>query len=209
MPYSVEPVAYSSWCIHFPLDALDYVISTSSSSCLTSCVGFFSTSTCIVVDSYSGVWIFSTSTTVGISFFSVCGTRVLLRVFRPVFLNVPTLGGDMFTSSRLQTSKSLSAIKNSPPLSLPLVSVLYSLSNNTLSFFPPFLDFIVGQRSDSCAALKVFPFSIFVVFPVHCDFLLVNLSPACSVFNHWFSCSALFILPVLFYQNLPCPMIYF
>jgi hypothetical protein len=70
----MELVASSSCCDPFPLDVSDSVCSTSSFGFLSPCVGFFSSSTCNVVYSYFGVWISSTSTTVGISTFLVCGT---------------------------------------------------------------------------------------------------------------------------------------
>jgi hypothetical protein len=130
-------VAYSSCCIPFLLDASDSILSTSSSSCSTSYAGFFSSSTFIVVFSYYVLRISSTSTIVGISCVPDCGTRVLLRMFCPILLGVPTLGGDMLMKSGLQTFKSPSAIKNSPSLAVPLGSAFYALENNTLSCPPP------------------------------------------------------------------------
>jgi hypothetical protein len=131
-------VACSSCYIPFPLDASYFILSTSSSSYSSSCVGFFSSSTCIVVGSYSSVCIYSTSTIVGISCVLVCDTQLLLHMFHPSLLDTPTLSGDMLMKYGLQTSKLPGVITNSHSLTLSLSSVFYSLENNTLSFFPPF-----------------------------------------------------------------------
>jgi hypothetical protein len=139
-------VAFSFFCIPFPLDAPYFILSASSCSYSTSCVGFFSSSTCIVALSYYGVWISSTSMTVGISCVPVCCTPILLRVFRLVLLDAPTLGDYMSMKFRLQTFKSLGGITNSLSLYLPLGFAFYSLENNTLSCFPPFLGLYSGME---------------------------------------------------------------
>jgi hypothetical protein len=73
-----------------------------------------------------------------------------------------------------------SALRSSPYQIIQLVA------------FPPFSDFKVGWRSDSCVALIVVTSSLFVVFPTHCTFIPVNFSYVRNVFEPWFSCSALF-----------------
>jgi hypothetical protein len=67
----VEPMASSTCRSPFTLDTSYFVCSASSSGCSATCAGSWSSSTCNVVCSYSGVWISSTSTTVGISFVPV------------------------------------------------------------------------------------------------------------------------------------------
>jgi hypothetical protein len=81
-PCYVKVMACSSCCGPFPLDVSDSIRSTSSSSCSGFCVGSCSSFTYIMVLSYSGMWILSTSTTMGISFVPVCGTQVIFCVFR-------------------------------------------------------------------------------------------------------------------------------
>jgi hypothetical protein len=100
-PCCVELVVDSSCYRPFPLDASNFILSTSSFGYSGCCAGSCSSSICIVVCLYFGVWISSTSTTLGISFVPVCGTRVLLRVFRLVLIDAPTLGGGMVRKSGL------------------------------------------------------------------------------------------------------------
>jgi hypothetical protein len=118
-PYCVEIVVGSSCCGHFPLEASDSIRSTSSS-------------TCNVVFSYFNVWILSTSTTMGISFVSVCGTRVLLYLFRTVLLGALTLDGDMARKSKLHSFKSTNGSTNSHFVAFMLNSAFFSLENNKM-----------------------------------------------------------------------------
>jgi hypothetical protein len=134
----MESLVGSSCSGPFPLDPLDFVCLVSSFGCSGSFVGSYSSSTCNVLFLYFGVYISSTSTTMGILFVLVCGTRVLLRVFHPVLLGAPTLSGDMVRKSELQASKSTNGSENSHFFTLPLGSAFFSLENNTMGRFPPF-----------------------------------------------------------------------
>jgi hypothetical protein len=132
-PCSLESMANSASCGHFPLDASDSI-------CLTSSTNFsrsFSSSTCNVVFSYSGVWISSTSTTMGISLVPPYGTYVLLCVLWLVLVAAPTLGGDMVVKSELESINSKDGSRIPHSITLPLGSTFFSLDNNTMGRFPP------------------------------------------------------------------------
>jgi hypothetical protein len=73
----------------------------------------------------------------GISLVPPCGTRVLFHVLHPIFLGAPTLGGDIVVKYELEALNSIDGRVNSHSIALPLDSMFFSLSIDTMGQVSP------------------------------------------------------------------------
>jgi hypothetical protein len=181
----------------FPLDASDFVCTTSSSRCSGSFVDYVSSSTCKVVFLYSGVCISSTSTTFGISLVPPYGPCVVLQVVFRVLLGAPTRGSDMVVKFK---QKSLNLLVGSaiPHFyhSSSQIDIFLLRQNHNGSVFPPLSDIIACRGNESCIALILITFSPFCYASCTRYLFTRLIDLLCIVFfNRWFSCNAPFCFP--------------